>query len=105
MRGGAGGDAVGRVLRVSDSVSFLHQVSEAECEGALEETRWDVCCVCLIVCLSSTRCQRQSVRGRWRRRGGMCVACVIVCFSSTRCRRRSARGRWRRRGGTCVACV
>ena len=76
MRGGAGGDAVGRVLCVFDSVFFLHQVSEAECEGALEETRWDVCCVCLIVCSSSTRCRRQSSRGRWRRRGGMCVACV-----------------------------
>ena len=59
-----------------NSVFFCHQVSEAECEGALEETRWDVCCVCLIVCFSSTRCQRRSARGRWRRRGGTCVACV-----------------------------
>ena len=73
MRGGAGGDAVGRVLRVFDSVFFLHQVSEAECEGALEETRWDVC---MIVCFSSTRCRRRSARGSWRRRSGTCVACV-----------------------------
>ena len=28
---------MGCVLRVFDSVFFLHQVSEAECEGALEE--------------------------------------------------------------------
>ena len=73
MRGGAGGDAVVRVLLVFDSVFFLHQVSEAECEGALEETRWYVFCLCLIVCFSSTRCQRRSARGRWRRRGGTCV--------------------------------
>ena len=33
MRGGAGGDAVGRVLRVFDSVFFLHQVSEEGVRG------------------------------------------------------------------------
>ena len=72
MRGGAGGDAVGRVF---DSVFFLHQVSEAECEGALEETRWDVLSAIKYIKLKQllstqlagvSKCKEALLRNKWQ---------------------------------------